>query len=78
MQQQARVILNFKSDAKSLVKIKEKYDEWIKKGRMTEEEAAAEMKPEMDKIEKDLKAVIVPLVILRQAPNIDRVCDHRP
>jgi hypothetical protein len=58
MQQDSRAILNFKSDAKSLVKMKDKYDEWIKKGRMTVEEVAEEMKPDMDKVEADLKVAI--------------------
>jgi hypothetical protein len=57
MQQQARAILNFKSDAKSIVKMKTKYEEWVKIGRMTAEEVAKEMKPEMDKVEVDIKAV---------------------
>jgi hypothetical protein len=78
MQQDSRAILNFKSDAKSLVKMKDKYDEWIKKGRMTVEEVAEEMKPDMDKVEADLKVVIIPFVNPRQTPNIDHVCDQRP
>ncbi|KIM35083.1 hypothetical protein M413DRAFT_32792 [Hebeloma cylindrosporum] len=58
IQQQARVILNFKSDAKSIVKMKTKYDDWTKKGRMTVEEVAVELKPDMDKAEADLKAAM--------------------
>jgi hypothetical protein len=58
MQQDSRAILNFKSDAKSLVKMKDKYDEWVKKGRMTVQEVAEEMKPEMDKVEGELKEAI--------------------
>jgi hypothetical protein len=57
MQQQARAIANFKSDARSIVKLKSRYEEWIKKGRMTIEEVAEELKFEMDRVEIDLKAV---------------------
>ncbi|KIM35077.1 hypothetical protein M413DRAFT_432905 [Hebeloma cylindrosporum] len=58
MQQQARAILNFKSDAKSIVKMKSKYDDWVKKGRMTTEEVKEEMKPEMSKVETDMKTAM--------------------
>ncbi|KIM35368.1 hypothetical protein M413DRAFT_431011 [Hebeloma cylindrosporum] len=58
VQQQANVILNFKSDAKSIVKMKTKYDDWVKQGRMTVEEVAVEIKPDMHKAEADLKAAM--------------------
>jgi hypothetical protein len=57
MQQNARAILNFKSDAKALVKMKEKYDQWVAQGRMTIEEVTTEMKPEMKKVETDMTNV---------------------
>jgi hypothetical protein len=57
MQQQARIILNFKADSKSIIRMKSKYEEWVKKGRMTTEEVAKEMKLDMDRVEIDLKAV---------------------
>ncbi|KAG8729182.1 hypothetical protein FRC12_021205 [Ceratobasidium sp. 428] len=58
IQQTGRVILNFKSDAKSIINMKKKYDEWVAKGRMTIEEVAEEMQPEMDKASNDMKAQI--------------------
>lgn len=57
MQQQARIILNFKADSKSIIRMKSKYEEWVKKGRMTTEEVAKEMKPDIDRVEIDLKVV---------------------
>lgn len=57
MQQQARIILNFKADSKSIIRMKSKYEEWVKKGRMTTEEVAKEMKLDIDRVEIDLKVV---------------------
>jgi hypothetical protein len=65
MQQQARAILNFKSDAKSIFKLKSKYEEWVKKGRMTKDELAEEIKPEMVSVEIDMKAVRLFIILVK-------------
>lgn len=72
LQQQARVILNFKSDAKSIVKMKTKYDDWTRRGKMTVEEAAEEIKPDMDKAEGDMKTVPFFLILVKP-PYIDHI-----
>ncbi|KIM35087.1 hypothetical protein M413DRAFT_32796 [Hebeloma cylindrosporum] len=58
MQQKARVLRNFKSDAKSMVKTKTRCDKWIKQGRMTAKEAGEEMQPDMDEIEEKIQTAM--------------------
>jgi hypothetical protein len=57
IQQQARAILNFKSDARSVVKSKKKYQEWIQDKRMTEEEAKKDLEPELKEAADGIKTV---------------------
>jgi hypothetical protein len=64
MQQHARAILNLKSDARSIVRMKLKYEEWVKKGHLTTEEAAEEMKLEMNRVEIGLREVRFLLLLL--------------
>jgi len=55
IQQQARAILNFKSDARSIIKTKKKHQEWIDKKRMTEEESKEELEPDMNEAADGIK-----------------------
>jgi hypothetical protein len=58
MQQKANAIRDLRSDIKSIVKSQATYDKWIKAKRMTVEEAAVELKPDMDKVGADLTKVL--------------------
>jgi hypothetical protein len=72
MQQKARALRNFKSDAKGIVKSKTKYDHWIEEGLMTEEHAADEMKADMTEVETNIKAVHLFLIWVKP-PGINHL-----
>lgn len=57
LQQKSHIILGFRSDAHVILKMKSKYDKWIKDGRETKENSDADMK-KMFTLVDDLKAKI--------------------
>ena len=63
MPQQARAILNFKADAKRILQMKLKYEEWVKQGRITTKQVTEEIKLDMNRVEIDLKAVCFLLLL---------------
>jgi hypothetical protein len=57
IQQQARAILNFKSDAESIVQMKSLLDKLVKDGSVAVDQVTEKMKPRIDEIQASIKEV---------------------